>query len=419
MTEEDERRAPALADSFGALFEGRSTDWDAVSNALDWTESFLRATNAKDGDRLANHAADPRASGDYERRAESITTVLDQFTQALGVLVDAHFDAAATNWSSWAEPCFADMEAWCADLRDHAGDARAWVEYREAVDELDEQLGALAAADLRAVTDQAALVPGIVRRRIYGVWLEEISKESPELRRFSRIDHEGVRTQFRTLDERFPRAARERVRERAFARYPDVNSALPAGQVGILHGELSKRRRQMPVRRLIARIPNLMQTLKPCFLMSPLAVSQYLPADPAASEHVEFDVAIFDEASQILPEDALPAIERARQVIVVGDRMQLPPTTFFQIGFGEDDAEEEVDNDDDAFEGRESILDVMVGQVGAGIAEKYLSVHYRSRCESLIRFSNHAFYDDRLLTFPQPGPCIRLHSCRIPSQRDL
>ena len=404
MTEEDERRAPALADSFGALFEGRSTDWDAVSNALDWTESFLRATNAKDGDRLANHAADPRASGDYERRAESITTVLDQFTQALGVLVDAHFDAAATNWSSWAEPCFADMEAWCADLRDHAGDARAWVEYREAVDELDERLGALAAADLRAVTDQAALVPGIVRRRIYGVWLEEISKESPELRRFSRIDHEGVRTQFRTLDERFPRAARERVRERAFARYPDVNSALPAGQVGILHGELSKRRRQMPVRRLIARIPNLMQTLKPCFLMSPLAVSQYLPADPAASEHVEFDVAIFDEASQILPEDALPAIERARQVIVVGDRMQLPPTTFFQIGFGEDDAEEEVDNDDDAFEGRESILDVMVGQVGAGIAEKYLSVHYRSRCESLIRFSNHAFYDDRLLTFPSPDP---------------
>ena len=337
------------------------------------------------------------------RAAEAVGALLDQFTQSVAVL-NARFDVAATNWSTWNEPPFADLVDWCADLRGHAGDARGWVEYREAVDDLDERLGALSASDLRSVTDQAALVPGIVRRRIYGAWLEDLTKANPQLRRFSKVDHEGTRAQFRALDDRFPRAVRQRVRERAFARYPDLTSTLPAGQIGILSGELSKRRRQMPVRRLIARIPNLMQTLKPCFLMSPLAVSQYLPADPAASEHVEFDVVIFDEASQILPEDALPAIERARQVIVVGDRMQLPPTSFFQIGFGEDDADQEADIDDDAFEGRESILDVMVGQVGAGIAEKYLSVHYRSRCESLIRFSNHAFYDDRLLTFPKPNP---------------
>ena len=168
----------------------------------------------------------------------------------------------------------------------------------------------------------------------------------------------------------------------------------------------------MHVRKLIARIPNLLQTLKPCFLMSPLAVSQYLPAGPLASDHLEFDVVIFDEASQVLPEDALPAIDRTRQVIVVGDTKQLPPTTFFQSGLGNDDDESDDDEkeNEDRFKGRESILDVMVGQVGAGFAERYLSVHYRSRCESLIRFSNHAFYEDRLLTFPSPDPaaaCVR------------
>lgn len=144
--------------------------------------------------------------------------------------------------------------------------------------------------------------------------------------------------------------------------------------------------------------------------MSPLAVSQYLPAGPLESDHLDFDVVIFDEASQVLPEDALPAIERARQVIVVGDRLQLPPTTFFQGGLGDDDDQGDDPSDDDSFEGRESILDVMVGQVGNGIGERYLTVHYRSRCESLIRFSNHAFYEDRLLTFPGPDPataCVR------------
>ena len=162
----------------------------------------------------------------------------------------------------------------------------------------------------------------------------------------------------------------------------------------------------MPVRRLIARIPNLLQTLKPCFLMSPLAVSQYLPSGPLASDHLEFDAVIFDEASQVWPEDALPAIERGRQVIVVGDRMQLPPTNFFRKGLGDDDRDDDDDDDDggDIFEGRESILDVMVGKVGTEFAERYLNVHYRSRSESLISFSNHAFYENRLLTFPGPDP---------------
>ena len=410
VMEEDERLAPALAEDFGVSFRPQATDWDAVSNALDWTASFLDSANGRVGDTLANHATSPRASGEYDERVESLGVAIAEFTQALSVL-DERFDVAATSWNSWTEPRLSDLESWSAELREHAGEALAWVEYRDAVRELDERIGTGSAAALRSVTEQAENAPGIVRRRIYAAWLEELYNAEPELRGFSRIDHEGARAQFRELDERYPFAVRQRVRERVFAKYPDPYATpLQAGQIGILNGELSKRRRQKPVRKLIASIPNLLQTLKPCFLMSPLAVSQYLPAGPLASDHLEFDVVIFDEASQVLPEDALPAIDRARQVIVVGDRLQLPPTTFFQSGLGNDDDSDDEEEDDDTFEGRESILDVMVGQVGAGFAERYLSVHYRSRCESLIRFSNHAFYEDRLLTFPSPDPaaaCVR------------
>jgi hypothetical protein len=101
---------------------------------------------------------------------------------------------------------------------------------------------------------------------------------------------------------------------------------------------------------------------------------------------------IFDEASQVLPEDAIPSILRGKHVIVAGDNKQLPPTTFFAS------AEEEDDSEVDAT-GYESLLDMMIPFVRGF----YLNWHYRSRDESLIAFSNHQMYDDRLVTFPGPG----------------
>lgn len=412
IRDEDERLAPALASDIGTLFAHEMTDWVAVSQALDWTQEFLGAARGRMSDTLRQHVTDPQGDGEYAARAHTLVEASGHYEEALRVL-DQRFDVAVTDWPSWDAPSLNDVEVWASGLRENAGDAPSWVAYQDAVRGFNARLGEGAATEVRSLTDSAADVPGIVARRLYEAWLDEVYAAEPELGEFNRVDHEGVRARFRELDERFPTTARQRVRELAFGRYPEQHATpLQAGQLGLLTGELSKRRRQMSVRRLIARVPNVLQALKPCFLMSPLAVSQYLPDSPLESDHLAFDVVIFDEASQVLPEDAIPAIERARQVIVVGDRLQLPPTTFFQGGVGDDD--DNLDDDDDgpvdAFEGRESILDVMVGQVGPGIAERYLSVHYRSRCESLIRFSNHAFYDNRLLTFPGPhpdAPCVR------------
>lgn len=411
LTEEDDDLAPSLAADFGSHFEREITDWSEVGQALDWTEQLLNAAHGRPSRTLRQHATDPKSADKYVRRERAAREGFLDYRKSLRRL-DTRFDHSTTAWRSWDAAPFEDLGAWASDLSAHAAEAASWVEYREAAAALQEQLGGEAVSAFRRQTERAEQVPAIVQRRIYASWLEEIYAEEPALREFSRLDHEEVRMRFRQLDQALPLAARQRVRERVFARYPEQDATpLQAGQLATLQGELSKRRRQLSVRNLIARIPNVLLRLKPCFLMSPLAVSQYLSGGVLASERIEFDTVIFDEASQVWPEDALPAIERARQVIVAGDRHQLPPSDFFRsTGSEDDDGQREDDATEDSFEGRESILDVMVGQLGRNVAESLLSVHYRSRCESLIRFSNRAFYDNRLLTFPGPTPdevCVR------------
>ena len=142
------------------------------------------------------------------------------------------------------------------------------------------------------------------------------------------------------------------------------------------------------IRDMIGRMPQSFSKLAPCMLMSPLSIAQYLPPDQAL-----FDVVIFDEASQITTWDAVGAIARARQTIIVGDPKQLPPTNFF--GRNEED-EDVAEHEKDM----ESILDEAKA---SGIPLRNLRWHYRSRSESLIAFSNHHYYQNRLVTFPSPS----------------
>jgi len=156
----------------------------------------------------------------------------------------------------------------------------------------------------------------------------------------------------------------------------------------IRHQALKEKARSIPLRSLISRSGRALQALKPCFLMSPLSVAQYI--DPKS---VKFDLVVIDEASQMRPEDALGAIARSGQIVVVGDPKQLPPTDFFQTQISDDDMDpdDSVDN--------ESILDLALGRFRP---TRDLQWHYRSRHESLIAFSNRRFYDNRLIVFPAP-----------------
>ena len=169
-------------------------------------------------------------------------------------------------------------------------------------------------------------------------------------------------------------------------------------EVAVLQRETAKKRAHMPLRKLLAATPNITSLLKPCFLMSPLSVAQYLSTDAQP-----FDVVIFDEASQIPVWDAVGAIARGKSVIICGDPHQMPPTSFFSRNRAEDDSEDGVEPD------LESILDECLA---CGVPKMNLTWHYRSKSEALIAFSNEKYYEGKMTTFPAPllrDTALQLH----------
>lgn len=169
-------------------------------------------------------------------------------------------------------------------------------------------------------------------------------------------------------------------------RKPKNDFGISNGETSFLKHEIMKKRRIKPIREILKRTKNLAFILRPCFMMSPLTVSKYI--DP---ESIHFDVVIFDEASQIMPEDAVACLARADQAIIMGDTEQLPPTTFFM-------KDNEGDEEDEDIEDLDSFLKESVSK----FTTKSLNWHYRSKDESLIAFSNRKFYNNRLITFPNP-----------------
>jgi predicted DNA-binding WGR domain protein len=162
-----------------------------------------------------------------------------------------------------------------------------------------------------------------------------------------------------------------------------------------LEHEFGKTMRYRSIRELTGGDTGLVVSdLKPIWLMSPLSVSDTLPLEGDL-----FDVVIFDEASQIPIEEAVPALARAPQVIVVGDEMQLPPTSFFSASLDDDEKQVVAEEDGETV----AILldaDSLLNQSARHLPATLLAWHYRSRSESLISFSNAAFYDGRLVTIP-------------------
>ena len=163
------------------------------------------------------------------------------------------------------------------------------------------------------------------------------------------------------------------------------------GQLRTLRRQFERKRGHLPVRQLMVQAGNAIQAIKPVFMMSPMSIATYLPPGT-----VTFDLVVFDEASQVRPVDALGALMRADQSVVVGDSKQLPPTKFFDIVTQSDDDD---DDDDHVVSDMESILGLFRAE---GAPDRMLRWHYRSRHESLIAVSNREFYENGLVVFPSP-----------------
>jgi len=220
----------------------------------------------------------------------------------------------------------------------------------------------------------------------------EVLNENPFLAEFSGLEQMAIRDRFRDYDRRLLALQRQKIAFKAARGEPPAGNA--SGRVGtysdvaLLRHEAGKKKGHIAVRRLIERAGNAIQVLKPCFMMSPMSVAQYLKPG-----NFEFDIVVMDEASQIRPEDALGSIARGRSLVVVGDPKQLPPTSFFDKITIDD-----LDDDSVALEETESILESSIPM----FRTRRLRWHYRSRHESLIAFSNLHYYNSDLVIFPSP-----------------
>ncbi|WP_026939012.1 DUF3320 domain-containing protein [Holophaga foetida] len=261
---------------------------------------------------------------------------------------------------------------------------KAWCFYREAARTLIAQ-GMPQIPEATIPPLQLALA---VERTLLEAWSAAIRDQETPLRVFEGGHHHRKVSRFRELDRQWIQLSRAFVIRQLEGRLPLAGAGISENsEMGILMREIKKKARHMAIRKLLQAIPTLLGRLKPCLLMSPLSVAQYLPA-----EGKPFDLLVFDEASQITTHDAIGALARGGQVIIVGDSKQLPPTSFFSRNL-----DEEGTADDNDVTELESILDEAAAKQ---FPQQLLGWHYRSRHHALIDFSNRHYYDNRLHVFP-------------------
>ncbi|MGT2832254.1 DUF4011 domain-containing protein [Streptococcus halotolerans] len=226
----------------------------------------------------------------------------------------------------------------------------------------------------------------VFRKRFYTAQLDALSYNNEILQKNRSLKDNEVK-RFKELDQSYIKFSSNDIYNSLCQRLPDINRLENNVEKKILIKELKKKTKFLPVRKLFEKLPNLIPAYKPCIMMSPLTVSSYF----SSNDSWDFDLVIFDEASQVKTEYAVGSIGRAKQIIISGDSKQMPPTSFFGVS----EVVEEVIEDDDTSD-LESILD----ELSVSLPQIHLEWHYRSSDESLIAFSNEKFYSNRLLTFP-------------------
>jgi hypothetical protein len=386
-----------LAGSLGFMWNGGNADWATIIKATD----VLVKMNLE-GNLLFK---DPSATRHWratlaDALRDGTTTYLSVHSQAL-LAFENDYSAAKDKEASIANllgvdfvPIFAEKEnriTTCANY------ANQWLAN---IDGLRDWASYLLARE-KAV--QAGLMPviepyesGKLRtshvipsfyKGLYRSCAEYIFQEAPALASFSgQIFEEKIR-RFRELSKNFEQLTKDEVYASLASRLPSfTQEAAQSSEIGILQRAIRNGGRGLSLRKLFDSIPNLLPRMCPCMLMSPISVAQYFEAGTE-----KFDLVIFDEASQMPTCDAVGAIARGSNVIVVGDPKQMPPTNFFST--------QQVDEDNLDKEDLESILDDCLA---LSMPSRYLLWHYRSKHESLIAFSNTKYYDNKLLTFPSP-----------------
>ena len=378
--------------------EVRDRDWTDLRSKAEWTTRFL--------DHYADHPPESLV------RAATRPEIRQEVTAAVRTNLESLTDEFLTSWEYLTQLFEPDQEVstgirvgqthldalhdWVQARRRDTHLIQEWVKFCELREQITQAGLAVILSELFDGTLSVEEAKNAFLVRFYRSWLDGVYEHEPALRRFATEVHERQIDQFRNLDRESLQGSSTRIREALLsdpARHRAAALDAPSSsELGILLHEVNKKKRHLPLRQLFARIPTVLLRLKPCLMMSPLAVSTYLN-----TREIRFDVVIFDEASQVRPYDAISSIYRGRQLVVAGDNKQLPPTTFFERTTSNDELTPEDDQQEESLSDFESILDVCCK---LGLPRCSLRWHYRSRREDLITFSNQHFYDNKLVTFP-------------------
>ena len=397
----DEQRARLI---LGDLWQGEATSWDGVAGAIERARKAVSIANTLGGQNYAVvEKCLEKFRGILPEAEKTLSTGTDlrkntdDFLAAWKVSIGKTIEFLNYTELDVGALSIANVCWLLKDVLEVLTELRGVLKYRDA----RRNMAGYGVGDFADSVESGTIPVASINEEFELAYqtkmLNQILAVSPALSGFSGATQEDRITKFCELDKEYTRLSAKMVFAKVAANLPRrrSGSALVKGTpLGILRHECEKKARHKPVRQLLSEIGSLAGMLKPCFLMSPLSVAQYLPANAD-----QFDLIVFDEASQIPVWDAVGVIARAKQVIIVGDPKQMPPTNFFQKGDG--NAEIEADSVEDL----ESILDECLA---AGVFSAYLNWHYRSRHESLISFSNHNYYEDKLLTFPSASESPRL-----------
>ena len=370
----------------GDRFNGASTEWNEFGTDIDAAQTIM-SDQISDG--VALHILE---KGTIAEALPAIEMVIQRDQDAEGALrklsqhteIDiSHFSGDRTHAEivEYLEAASKDRDgldvhsAYAVARRDLEGAGFDWA------------ITVLLGEDL-PLDDLGAILEAVVIRALAS---EVYKTHGSTLGRFRGEQLDGLRGRFAALDREIIEISRDHVRSKAFqSANPPLGNGLGRKstwtEMALIENEISKKQRFIPVRDLTKRAGRALLELKPCWMMSPLAVAQYLTRG-----ELNFDLCIIDEASQMPPEDSIGALARSRQAIVVGDTNQLPPTSFFRRIVDDEEADEDV-----------SVLDESILEMAnaAFRPSRRLRWHYRSRHSALIKFSNHLVYNDDLIVFP-------------------
>ena len=376
----------------GNMWRNDGADWEKLSKAARDAEALSRSILKLTGDLV-------KAAGLKDVLCRNLESGIGAFRDLLAPKLREVVDqGAAVAAETAAIVSLLDAGAMTAmSLGDCKVTTRRWLEN---IDKLHDfaacnnqrrRVADLGLEVIAAKVDSGEIAPENIAacyaKSLFRSYAEFILARQPELNLFHGVLFDEKVVRFRSLSAEFERLTREELFAKLASSLPAFQKEAAQGsEVGILQRNIRNGGRGTSIRRLFDQIPDLLTRMCPCMLMSPISVAQYISPDMAL-----FDLVIFDEASQMPTSEAVGAIARGRNVVVVGDPKQMPPTSFFTTSnFDEDNA------------GKEDLENILEDCLALSMPSKYLLWHYRSRHESLIAFSNANYYDNRLLTFPSP-----------------